>query len=115
MKTAVIAFALAALAGAMWAQEAVVRVVDADARKAAVQASNPEYPPMAKQMRIMGRAVVDAHVDTEGKVDKVEPVSGNPVLTAAAVGAVKRWKFSPFSSGGKPARAVATLTFDFKL
>ncbi len=105
----------AILAGALLAQDTVIRVSDAEAKKAAQQMVSPEYPVMAKQMRISGRAVVEAHIDTDGKVDKVEPVSGNPLLTSAAVSAVKKWKFSPFQSAGKPTRAVTALSFEFKI
>ncbi len=115
MRTVTILLATAALAATLGAQDPVVRITDTDARKSAVQTASPDYPPMAKQMRIAGRVVVDAHIGTDGKVEKVEPVSGNPLLTNAAVMAVKRWKFSPFQSAGKPARAVAALSFDFKL
>jgi TonB family protein len=115
MRLAVVALVLAALTIPLTAQEAVIRVTDADARKAAVQAPVPTYPVIARQMRVSGRVVVDAHIDADGKVEKVEPVSGNPILTSAAVSAVKRWKFSPFQADGKAARAVAALSFDFKL
>lgn len=115
MRLAVVLLVLAALAVPLTAQDAVVRVKDTDARKAAVQSPVPDYPVMARQMRVSGRVVVDVYIDPDGKVEKVEPVSGNPMLTSAAVNAVKRWKFSPFQADGKPTRAVAALSFEFKL
>lgn len=70
---------------------------------------------MAKQMRVMGRVQVDAYIDADGSIEKVQPLNGNMLLSTAAVNAVKRWKFSPLTSDGKAVKAVTTLTFDFKL
>lgn len=93
----------------------VVRLPEAEAKKAVVQRVDPEYPPIAKQMRVSGRVQVDVYIDEQGNVEKVEGSNGNPILTAAAANAVKKWKFTPVTSGGKAAKAVTTLTFDFKL
>ena len=50
-----------------------------------------------------------------GEVAKVQPVSGNALLSSAAVNAVKKWKFKPFTAEGKPAKAVVRLSFNFNL
>jgi protein TonB len=104
---------------ALWAAtpslEAQVKVGDAQAKQAAVVKVMPEYPAMAKQMRLSGRVELEATIDLEGNVEKVQVVSGNPLLSSAAVAAVKKWKFNPFTEDGKPIRAVANIAFDFKL
>lgn len=105
---------LAVLAAAT-ALEAQVKVGDAQAKQAAVVKVMPEYPAMAKQMRLSGRVEVEAMIDLEGNVERVQVVSGNPLLSSAAVAAVKKWKFTPFTEDGKPIRAVASIAFDFKL
>jgi len=45
----------------------------------------------------------------------VKPLTGNAVLMNAAVSAMKRWKFAPFTAEGKPVRAVADLSFKFTM
>jgi TonB family protein len=95
--------------------EAQVRLSDAQAKQAAVVKVVPEYPAMAKQMRLSGRVELEATIDTEGNVEKVQVVSGNPLLSSAAVTALKKWKFNPVQEDGKPVRASATVVFDFKL
>ncbi len=95
--------------------EEPLQVEEADALAAAVTKHEPAYPPVARQLRVQGKVTVQATIDEEGKVAGCEPVSGNAILTAAAVNAVKTWKFKPFTSGGKPARAVAKLTFNFQM
>jgi protein TonB len=99
--------------GGLLADELLVRIPEADMKKAAITRVNPEYPALARQLRLSGRAEVEVYVTPEGDVDKVQPVSGNPVFTSSAVTAMKKWKFTPFKADGKPARAVGTLAFDF--
>jgi protein TonB len=103
----------AVICPALRADELTRRVSEDEAKKAITTKTTPEYPPMARQMKLGGKVQVDAYIDTDGKVEKVEVVTGNPLLTSAAVNAVKRWKFSPFTSDGKPTRAVAGFTFNF--
>jgi len=92
-----------------------VRVSDAEARSHIASRVEPEYPTVARQMRVAGRVVIDVHVDTDGTVTNVEPRSGNPLLTASGVKAIKQWKFTPFSKDGKPVKAIAPLALDFRL
>lgn len=100
---------------ALRADDLVVRISDSDAQKAAISKASPDYPPMAKQMHVSGSVVVEAEVTPEGEVGKVQPVSGNALLSSAAVSAVKKWKFKPFTAEGKPAKAVVRLSFNFTL
>ena len=91
-----------------------LRVSMADALKAATSHPAPEYSPVAKQMHVAGRVEVEATVGEDGTVENAKALTGNPLLTASAVTAVKKWKFTPFTSGGAPTKAVVTLNFDFK-
>lgn len=106
---------LAAAAVLPAADDTIVRVPEPEAKKALVTRMDPAYPPMAKQMRLTGRVQVDAYIDETGAVEKVQVVNGNPLLTSAAVSAVKKWKFNAFTANGKAVKAVAAFTFDFKL
>jgi hypothetical protein len=36
------------------------------------------------------------------------------VLAAAVVRAVKKWSFTPFTEDGKPATALAAMSFEFR-
>ena len=69
---------------------------------------------MAKQMHIQGEVEVEVKITEDGNVDAVKVVTGNPLLTASVVKAVKDWKFTPFQEGGKASSAVASLKFNFK-
>ena len=92
-----------------------IRVSHAEGIKAAVSTVQPDYPAMARQMKIAGEAELDVTVDTDGTVEKVDIVKGNALLTNAAAAAAKRWKFKPFEADGKPSKALVRLAFNFSL
>jgi TonB family protein len=102
-------------AGALFGADPTLKVSEADARKAATVRVTPDYPPAAVQLRIMGRAELEAIVAEDGGVEEVRPVKGNPLLTKAGAAALKKWHFTPFQEDGKPARALVSIGFDFKL
>jgi len=106
--------ALIALCFASLPALAEVRVNHADAVKNAVKRPNPEYSPIARQMGIQGEVEVEVKIAQSGDVGEVKVVTGNPMLSANVVKALKDWKFSPFNEGGKPSPAVANLRFSFK-
>lgn len=53
----------------------------------------PEYPELARKMNITGTARVLLTVAPDGSVGNVKELGGNPVLVAALVKAVKKWKY----------------------
>ena len=91
-----------------------IRVPMAEAVKQATSKPSPEYSGFARQMKVVGRVEVEATVGTDGSVESVTVVTGNPLLTALAVAAVKKWRFTPFTADGAPTKAVAVISFDFK-
>lgn len=109
------AAALAILLAVAPRASAELRVATDDAMKAATKKAPPEYPPIAKQLKISGKVEVDVTIDADGNVENVKIVSGNAMLTPSVVTAVKKWKFTPFTQDGAPAKAVAQLQFDFKM
>jgi TonB family protein len=94
---------------------AEMKVATADGVKAAVKKVQPEYNPLAKQMRVQGEVEVEARVTESGDVDGVKVVSGNSLLTPGVIKAVKEWKFTPFTDGSKNVPASVSLRFNFKL
>jgi len=94
---------------------AEMRVAQPEAMRAVVKKVQPEYNPIARQMRVQGDVEVEARISDAGEVTDVKVMSGNALLTAAVVKAVKDWRFQPFQDNGKPSQAIATLRFTFKL
>jgi len=53
----------------------------------------PEYPELARKMNIQGVARVLLTVTSDGRVIGVKELGGSPVLVAALVQAVRKWKY----------------------
>jgi len=75
----------------------------------------PVYPELARRARVSGTVVLDVQIDEEGNVSDVRVLSGHPLLTGAAVEAVRRWKYTPTVLNGEPVPIVATVTVIFRL
>jgi protein TonB len=54
-------------------------------------------------------------IDTNGDVEDVTVISGDPVLVPAAVDAVKRWKYKPYTLNGQPTKVETNVTVAFQL
>jgi TonB family protein len=81
---------------------------DAGKRKVKARVA-AEYPALARQMGVAGKVKVEVTITADGKVASTKIVGGSPVLTMAAVEAVKKWKFEP-----GPKETVEIIEFEFK-
>lgn len=118
MSRSMLTFAILTLSLSMpllHAQDTPLRVTQEEAFKAAVAKPQPDYPPMARQLKLQGRVELEISISPSGAVGDVKILTGNPALTGAASSAVKRWRFEPFTAEGKAVRAIAVLSFTFKL
>jgi TonB family protein len=76
-------------------------------RKIKVRVS-PEYPPLAKQLKVTGKVKIEATVTPEGHVISTKVLGGSPVLVVAAIDAVKKWRYE-----SAPKETIETVEFDF--
>ena len=75
----------------------------------------PQYPPLAKQARIQGTVVLSALIGKDGSIQNLRVVSGHPMLTNAALEAVKEWKYKPYILNGEPVEVETTINVNFSL
>lgn len=75
----------------------------------------PTYPPAAKTMRMTGTVKVEVLVNEDGTIAEVKNTSGPSMLQRAAVDALKKWKFKPFTKGGQAVKASGFVNFSFNL
>src|SRR5271154_5976130 len=68
---------------------------DNDIVRRAKSKVQPEYPDLARKMKITGTVKVQVVVSPNGTVKDAKVVGGHPVLATAAVEAVKKWRFEP--------------------
>jgi protein TonB len=109
--------------------EALSQVVAAVSPRAAILAPQParrvvpaklmhsvpaQYPAMARQLRVEGEVVVSLDVDASGSVSAAKAISGAPLLRAAALDAVRRWKYQPATLGDKAVPSTETVKVDFR-
>jgi TonB family protein len=110
--TSIVAIATVLFSAAVIA-DSVKHLSPQESISAAVTKPQPEYPQLAKQLRLEGSVSLNAFVSEDGTVDHVEAVNGNPVLVRSAEEALKHWKFNKQTEDGKPVKFVANVTFNF--
>lgn len=92
-----------------------VRISSAVSTGYLVKKGNPIYPDEARQQRIQGAVVLRAIVSTGGKILELTPISGDPLLTPAAIKAVKKWKYRPYVLSGQTVEMDTTIQVNFTL
>jgi TonB family protein len=75
----------------------------------------PVYPPLARQARIQGTVVLRIVIDKEGAVRDPRIVSGHPMLSPAAIEAVKQWRYGRYTSDDKPVEVETIVRVNFKM
>jgi protein TonB len=66
----------------------------------------PVYPDAAKKQGIRGQVRIDVFIGKDGRVQRLEPISGNPVLVEAARQAIMQWVYKPTLVNGEPIEVV---------
>jgi periplasmic protein TonB len=76
----------------------------------------PVYPPLAQTARVQGLVILEATIDTGGRVRDVRVLrSDSPLLNDAALSAVRQWVYTPTLLNGVPVSVVLTVTVQFRL
>lgn len=75
----------------------------------------PAYPDSARKAGIEGTVMVKALVGKDGIVMRVEIENGVAGLDAAALSAVKQWKFKPATADGQPRAVWVVVPVMFRL
>ena len=75
----------------------------------------PHYPPHAQAARVEGTVVLDAVIDSTGRVTDVRVTRSVNLLDQAAIDAVRQWRFTPTLLNGEPVSILLTVTVRFTL
>ena len=75
----------------------------------------PVYPPIAQESRVQGVVILEAILDSDGKVAATRVLRSIPLLDEAAVSAVRQWEFTPLLNDGVPTPVVMAITVNFTL
>jgi protein TonB len=75
----------------------------------------PDYPTLARQVRVQGQVVLRAIISREGTIENLQVLSGHPMLVQAAVNAVRQWRYRPYVLNGEPVEVETQVTVNFVL
>jgi TonB family protein len=75
----------------------------------------PNYPLLAKQMKVQGAVVLEALIGRDGNIQDLHILSGPTILSAAAREAVKQWRFKPYLQSGEAVETEARITVNFTI
>jgi protein TonB len=75
----------------------------------------PVYPDIARAARVEGLVILEATIDERGLVTDARVLRSVPLLDAAALAALKQWRYTPTLLNGVPVRVLMTVTFRFSL
>jgi protein TonB len=70
---------------------------------------------LAKSARISGEVHLRVIIGTNGAVKDVSVISGNPILSKAAVDAVRQWLYRPVIVNGNISEVETETTINFSL
>ncbi len=69
----------------------------------------PDY----SDIQARGVVALTAELDSEGKVRSVKVITGNHALAAAAVRAVRQWRYRPYMKDGQPVATETNILISF--
>ncbi len=75
----------------------------------------PTYPPEARSARIQGTVRLLAVIGKDGTIHDLTVMEGHPLLTKAALAAVRQWRYKPTLLAGKQVEVQTTIDVNFVL
>src|SRR3972149_5149931 len=69
----------------------------------------PAYPSDARTNRVQGTVIVEATIDSDGRVKNARIIRSIPLLDQAALDAVRQWRYKPMELNGVAIPVVVTL------
>jgi len=91
-----------------------VRVSQGVSQGLVIKRVAPKYPQSALAAHIQGVVEIEATVTREGFVINPKVLSGDRVLAAAAIDAVKQWRYKPYYLNGEPVEIQTQISINFK-
>jgi protein TonB len=80
-----------------------------------IEKTEPIYPPIAQAAQVTGTGVLEVTISTTGDVEDLKVVSGPAMLQAAAMDAVKTWRYRPYQINGYPVEVQTKVNVIFAL
>jgi protein TonB len=74
----------------------------------------PVYPRIAIISGTQGEVRLHAIIAKDGSIQSLNVMSGHPTLAAAALAAVRQWRYQPYKLNGEPVEVETFITVNFK-
>ena len=75
----------------------------------------PLYPKLAIQIHREGRVELHAIIATDGTIQSLQVVSGDPLFLQSALDAVRQWRYHPTILNGQPVEIDTHITVIYSL
>jgi len=75
----------------------------------------PDYPKKARKAHVEGVVRLHAIIGKDGAIQDLSVISGDPLLTEAAMKAVRQWRYEPTLLNGDPVEVDTTIDVIFAL
>ena len=75
----------------------------------------PIYPAIARQARVQGAVELRAIISKAGTIENLVVLRGHPMLAAAAIEAVRQWRYRPYLLNNEPIEVETDITVNFVL
>ncbi len=89
--------------------------MSADASEIVARPVRPNYPLMARKMKVQGSVILQALIGKDGVIQNLRVVSGPHILASAAQDAVRQWHFKPHFEGSEAVETQAKITVNFTI
>jgi protein TonB len=70
----------------------------------------PVFPAILRQLHRNGRVELRALIATNGTIQSLEVVSGDPLCVQSALDAVRQWRYKPTLLNGEPVEVDTSIT-----
>ena len=92
-----------------------VRVSSGVAQGLLIRQVKPQYPPLARQIHREGQVELHAIISTDGSIQSLQVVSGDPLFLRSAIDAVSQWRYRPTFLSGQPVEIETYITVIYTL
>ncbi|MGA8620826.1 MAG: energy transducer TonB [Candidatus Sulfotelmatobacter sp.] len=89
--------------------------MSAEASEIVAQPVRPDYPLLARQMKVQGSVILLALIGRDGIIQNLRVMSGPHILASAAQDAVRQWHFKPHLQGSEAVETQARITVNFTI
>lgn len=80
-----------------------------------IQRVEPTYPALPKQIHREGQVELRAVIATDGTIQSLQVVSGDPLFVRSATDAVSQWRYRPTVLNGQPVEIETYITVIYTL